>query len=226
MRAARGSDAGASDFRVASGAVVSAPTAWRRVVATRPSSRPAAPRISAPVQTEATRSGSWRRRKPSIAASWLCARHPGPPQTIVTSQGGASANPCRATTVRPPGQRDRTRGVRDRDRLDRRQNTRGHRDDTDRSAHVDRLYTVIEDNAEAGRFVASAHSRLCQHVPCAADRPCSLASRCPANFASRAPSRHHARPASAQPSCQDCITSRPRDERRWQHGRRTRICTE
>jgi hypothetical protein len=26
----------------------------------------------------------------------------GPPQTIVTSQGGASAEPCRATTVRPP----------------------------------------------------------------------------------------------------------------------------
>ena len=40
--------------------VVSEPSAWRRVAAVRQSSRPAAPRMSGPVQTEATRRGSSR----------------------------------------------------------------------------------------------------------------------------------------------------------------------
>jgi len=39
------------------------------------------------------------------------------------------------------GEGDRTGGMRDRDRLDRRQDARSHRDDADRSGHVDRLYT-------------------------------------------------------------------------------------
>src|SRR5580704_1188690 len=52
-----------------SGAVVAAP---------RPAIRPAAPRMSAPVQTEATRSGSRLGRKASITASRTCARQPGP----------------------------------------------------------------------------------------------------------------------------------------------------
>jgi hypothetical protein len=92
-------------------------------------SRPAAPRMSALVQIEATRSGSRLRRAASMAASWICARRLGPPQTIVKSQGGASAELCRATTARPAGEGDRTGRLRDRDHLDRRQDVRSHRDD-------------------------------------------------------------------------------------------------
>jgi hypothetical protein len=45
----------------------------------------------------------------------------------------------------------------------------------DRSGHVDRLYTVVEDNAEAGRFVTFAHSRLARDTVAAVRR---MATRC------------------------------------------------
>jgi hypothetical protein len=127
----------------------------RRVAAPRPSSRPAAPKMSALVQIEATRSGSRSTRGEHRGI--LDPRSPaGPPQTIVKLQGGASAELCRATTVRPPAEGDGTSGMRDRDRLDRRQNARGHRDNADRSGRVHRLYTVVEDDAEAGVRLGAA----------------------------------------------------------------------
>ena len=61
------------------------------------------------------------------------------------SKAGSRANPVtqrrRAVARDPPGDGDRTGGVRDRDPLDRRQDARGHRDNADCSGRVERLYT-------------------------------------------------------------------------------------
>jgi hypothetical protein len=50
----------------------------------------------------------------------------------------------------PAGKGDWADRVRDRNCLDRRENAPGHRDDADRSGRVERLHTVVEDDAEAG----------------------------------------------------------------------------
>jgi hypothetical protein len=56
----------------------------------------------------------------------------------------------------PAGEADRTGSMRNRNRLDRRQAVRSRRDDADRSGHVDRLYTFVEDGAEAGVRLGAA----------------------------------------------------------------------
>jgi len=92
------------------------------------------------IRATSSRPSSRLRSKASITASWSCLRQPAPPQTIVTSQGGASAEPCPATTVRPLARVTGpaacaivTASIAGR--------MRSHRDDADRSGHVDRLYT-------------------------------------------------------------------------------------
>ena len=59
---------------------------------------------------------------------------------------------------RAAGQSDWTNGMRDRDGFDRRRNARGHRDDANRPDYINRLDTVIEDDAKADWSVALAYS--------------------------------------------------------------------
>jgi hypothetical protein len=86
-----------------------------------------------------------------MAASSTCFGQPGPPRTIDPSQGGVSAKPCRRRQSGHLASATGTGDMGDRDRFDRRQKARSHRDD-----------------AEAARFVTFAHSRLSQD----ALRPC------------------------------------------------------
>jgi hypothetical protein len=80
----------------------------------------------------------------------------GPLQTIVRSRGGASVKAYRAATARPAGESDRVGGIRGRNRPDRRQDVRSHRDDADRSGHVEQLCTIVENDAEAGVRLGAA----------------------------------------------------------------------
>jgi hypothetical protein len=105
--------------------VVSEPSAWRRVAAVRQSSRPAAPRMSALVQTEATRSGS---RPTGRRAS----RHPRPalPGGAATDDRQIAGRRIGGTVPgddsQAAGEGDRTGGMRDRDCLATRSGSGGH----------------------------------------------------------------------------------------------------
>jgi hypothetical protein len=103
-------------------------------------------------------------------------RHPGAAlprrgrrQAIVTSQGGVSAKPCRATAARPPA-RVTGPGMHDRDCLDRRRNAQPSRRRRSFRPRRSALHRVIEHDAEAGRFVTFAHSRLSQDAVAAMRR--------------------------------------------------------
>ena len=67
---------------------------------------------------------------------------------------------------------------------------RSHRGAAARTAYGDRLYTAVEDNAEAGRFVTFAHSRLARDTV----RPCAAWQRVapePVSPLARRAERHH-----------------------------------
>jgi hypothetical protein len=152
ISAAHGSLAGARVASTASGATVSAPPRRGR-----------AP-VAQPVRAQDQSAGAHRGDTPRIEPAQE-REHAGIPDLHCPARASADnchiagrriGEPILSDDGQAAGKRDRTRLARDGDRRDRRQNARGHRDDADGSAHVDRLDTVIQDNAEAGGFVRFA----------------------------------------------------------------------